>query len=49
MARWVGAQGRINSAKKSLKHGPIMTSPTEPKTQNKKHFFPSQLEDLPNS
>ena len=41
MARWVGAQGQVNSAIKE-KHAPIMASPK--KKQNEKTFFQSKLE-----
>ena len=48
MARWVGAQGQINSAK-NTKTPPIVTSPTDnPKHKTEKRFFQSKLESLPN-
>jgi len=42
MALWVGAQGQVHSAKKSQKHAPILTSPTEnlePKTKKIFRWF----------
>jgi len=48
MARWVDAQGQVNSAK-NAKTPPLVTSPTEnPKRKPKQKCMKSELEDLPN-
>jgi len=46
MVYWIGAQGQVTSAKKVRKHAPIKTLPTE--NLERKKFFESELEDLPN-
>jgi len=46
MAGWVGVQSQVNLAKKA-KTCPIMTVPTK-KTNPKRNFLNSKLEDLPN-
>jgi len=39
-AHWIGAQDWVKLTKKSRKHAPVMTSPTEnPKPKTKKRFF----------
>ena len=49
MAHWIGAKGQVTSAKKALKHASIVTSLIEnPKSETKKDFFQSEMEDLPN-
>jgi len=47
MVRWIGAQGQVNSAKKT-KSLPLVTSPTENPKLKTENFFQSQLEDFPN-
>jgi len=39
MARWVGAQGQVNSSKKLRNHAPIMTPPEENSNPKKKKTF----------
>ena len=49
MARWVGTQGQVNSAKRTQKHPIWDVTHREPQTQNWKVFFQSELEDKPNA
>jgi len=39
MAFGVGAQGQVNSAKKTRKYAPIMTSPARNQSSKLKYFF----------
>jgi len=48
MARWVGAQGQVTSAKYARKHALIMTSPTRNPNPKLKIFVYSKLQDFPN-
>jgi len=49
MSQWVGAQGQENSAKHAKTCPHCDGTPRKLQTQNGKHFFQSELEDLLNS
>ena len=47
MAHWIGAQDRVQVAKKTQKTPPFVTSPVENPNTKRKNIFLSKLEDFP--
>jgi len=48
MARWVGAHGQVNLAKKAKTCPQYDVTHSKPQTQNENKYFSSKVEDCPN-